>query len=191
MRGKQRQRGRTVSDTTQGRYRWGGRSSHGHMYLVIGGASPRRVPLESAVVRFCPRPQFYQSVSSGLPVCRLLRCIWHQRGQPTTTNRSGFRDQHTQRGMLTDHGGQSSARGPSSGATRGGRSTVVVLFCTLHSALPAGCRRGSRQSCEWSYGMQNMKVDRSAAHTRKTQCKIHLYLKRQLLIAVAQKDSCD
>ena len=165
MRAKLRQRSRAVTDTTQGRDSWGGRASHRHTYLIIGGASPRQVPLESAELSFCPRSQFYLSVSSALPVCRLLRGIWHQRGRPTNTNRIGFRDQRTQKGILTDHGGQSSAQRPSSGATRGGRSTIVVLFCTLHSALSAGCRRGSSQSWEWSCGMLRCKFDRSATHT--------------------------
>ena len=61
-------------------------------------------------------------------------------------NRTGFRRQHTRRGILTDHGWQRSVQGPAGDATRGGGSTIVVLFCTLHSALSAGCRIGSSQT---------------------------------------------
>ena len=43
----------------RGRDSWGSRASHGRMYLILRGASPRRVPLESAEVRLCPRLQFY------------------------------------------------------------------------------------------------------------------------------------
>ena len=44
------------------RDKWGSRASHGRTYLILGGAPPRRVPLESPGVRFCPGPQFYLSV---------------------------------------------------------------------------------------------------------------------------------
>ena len=56
---------------------------HGRMYLILGGASPRRVPLESAEVRFCPRPQCYQPVqcTAGLPVASM------QLAPATSTNK--------------------------------------------------------------------------------------------------------
>ena len=123
------------------------------------GANPDRRTIQnySRVLETLPRPAYYVGqtaaaaffsfVSSALTACRLLRCIWHERGQSINTNRTGFRHRHTQRGILTyHHGWQSSAQRPSVDATRGGGSTIVVLFCMLHSALPTGCRRGSRQT---------------------------------------------
>ena len=149
---------------------------HGRLYLILGRASPRRIPLESAEVSLA-RGHNSTSQYRALRSCRLLRCLWHQRGQPTKPKRTGFRNQHTQRGILTDQGGKSSARGASSGATRGGGSIIVVFFCTLHSALSAGCRRGSRKSCMWSYDMQTVKVARSVTHTAvnlKHKFEMHL-----------------
>ena len=146
----------------RGRDSWGSRASHGPMYLILGGASPQRVPLASAEATILP-------VSTALAGCRLLHCTWYKRGQPMNTNRAEFRDQHTQRSILNDHGGQSSAQGPSGGATRGGGSTIVVLFCTLHSTLSAGCRRGWRQTgiiiiASDHANFEKVKVDRSDAY---------------------------
>ena len=47
--------------TKRGRDNWGSRAIHGLLYFILGGAWPRRVPLESDEVRFCPRPQFSSS----------------------------------------------------------------------------------------------------------------------------------
>ena len=87
---KQRQRSKAVADTTQASEAetagWGSRASHGRMYLILGGASPRRVPLESAEVRFCPRPQFYQQsvVVKGACWCNIKGDIdYRKRWQET------------------------------------------------------------------------------------------------------------
>ena len=94
----------------------------------------------------------------------------HLRGQPINTNRTGFRDQHTQRGLLTDHGGQSSAQGRSGGATHEG-GTIAVLFCTLHSALSAGCHRRLSQTdsilvASGHANFEKVKVDRSDTYLK-------------------------
>ena len=75
--------------------------------------TPTAAQYNSTVLETLPRPAYYFGqaaaatfffVSSALTGCRLLRCIWHERGQSTNTNQIGFRHQHTQRGILTDHG---------------------------------------------------------------------------------------
>ena len=85
------------------------------------------------------------SVPTG---CRLLRCSWHEIGQPTNTNRTGFRHRHTQRDILTDHAWQSSTQEHSGDATRwGGSIMVFVLFlCTLSCVISASYPTGSRQA---------------------------------------------
>lgn len=66
-----------------------------------------------------------------------------------------FRDQDTQRDILTDHVGQSCAQWPWGEATRGGGNTISP---SLHAALCFPCSLSERfelgtnyYSCEWSY----------------------------------------
>ena len=80
--------------------------------------------------------------------CWLLRCSWHEKGQPTNKNRTGVRHRHTQRDILTDHAWQSSTQEHSGDATRwGGSIMVFVLFlCMLSCVISAGYPTESRQA---------------------------------------------
>ena len=124
-------------------------------------------------------------VSSVLAGCRLVRCCWHERGQPTNTNRTGLRHRHTQRYILTDHAEQSSTQEHSGDATRSSERIVQVVYF-LHAALcspSAGCCRGSRQIELLASGHAKVKVGRFDEYL-KNKCKMHLVslnLTRQLL----------
>ena len=124
-------------------------------------------------------------VSSALTGLRLPRCSGHERGQPTNTNRTGFRHGHTVRDVLTAHGWQSSTQGHSCDATRGSGSIIVVavFFCTLHCALSGRRRRVRGRQNYLRVVMQKVKVGTSAAYL-KIKCKLHLVhlnLKLQVL----------
>ena len=123
-------------------------------------------------------------VSSALTGCPLLRCIWYERGQPTSTTRTGFWNQRTQRYILTDHGSQNSAQGPSGDVTRGGGSNIVV-FSARCTPLSLQATAGVRQRQNYlRVVMRKVKVDRSDEYL-KNKCKmhlVHLYLKRQLFL---------
>ena len=127
---------------THRRQRQVGHQSAPRAYLSSEEVRRGRVPLESAEVVGSGRGHT-TTVTLSTPA-QLLRRIWHEVNRAGSTNkkitnRTGFRDQYTQKGILLYHGWQSSAQGPIDGATRGG-GKYYHRCASLHCALSAAGR---------------------------------------------------
>ena len=133
--------------------------------------------------------------SSAQTGCRLLQCIWHERGQPINKHKS-YRipgSVHPERHTDRPWGVELCAGAFRWCHTRGreyycSSAFLLAAFCSFYR-LPQRFEPDRKYyCCEWSLGghaiFEKVKVDRSDAYL-KNKCKMHLaqhlYLKRQLL----------